>query len=70
MQTVPFFCQSQLSLFEFRHPLAQLSQLQEAFLIGVNELVGLVLACIAALLLALTPEEGTTVDTNTKPTAF
>jgi uncharacterized membrane protein len=35
---------------------------------GRLKLVGLVLACIAALLLALTPEEGATVDTTTKPT--
>jgi drug/metabolite transporter (DMT)-like permease len=35
---------------------------------GRLKLVGLVLACIAALLLALTPDEGTTVDTTTKPT--
>jgi hypothetical protein len=37
---------------------------------GELKLVGLVLACIAAFLLALTPEEGTTVDTKTKPTTF
>jgi uncharacterized membrane protein len=37
---------------------------------GRLKLVGLVLACIAAFLLALTPEEGTTVDTKTKPTTF
>jgi uncharacterized membrane protein len=34
---------------------------------GRLKLVGMVLACIAAFLLALTPEEGTTVDTKTKP---
>jgi hypothetical protein len=35
---------------------------------GRLKLVGLVLACIAALLLALTPDEGATADTPTKPT--
>ncbi len=35
---------------------------------GRLKLVGLVLACIAAILLALTPDEGT--DTKTKPTAL
>jgi drug/metabolite transporter (DMT)-like permease len=35
---------------------------------GRLKLVGLVLACIAALLLALTPDEGTPADTTTKPT--
>jgi drug/metabolite transporter (DMT)-like permease len=35
---------------------------------GRLKLVGLVLACIAALLLALTPEEGAEVGTTTKPT--
>jgi uncharacterized membrane protein len=37
---------------------------------GPLKIVGLVLASIAAVLLALAPEEGTTVDTKTKPTAF
>jgi uncharacterized membrane protein len=37
---------------------------------GRLKLVGLVLACIAALLLALAPEEGTKVDTTTKSTTF
>jgi uncharacterized membrane protein len=37
---------------------------------GRLKLVGLVLACIAAFLLALAPEEATTVDMKTKPTAF
>ncbi len=36
---------------------------------GPLKLVGLVLASIAAVLLALAPEEGTTVDAKTKPTA-
>jgi uncharacterized membrane protein len=37
---------------------------------GRLKLVGLVLACIAALLLALAPEEGTTGDAKTRPTTF
>lgn len=37
---------------------------------GRLKLVGLVLACIAAVLLALAPEEGTKVDTKTKSTTF
>jgi uncharacterized membrane protein len=37
---------------------------------GRLKLVGLVLACIAAFLLALTPEESTTVEMKTKPTTF
>jgi drug/metabolite transporter (DMT)-like permease len=37
---------------------------------GRLKLVGLVLACIAAFLLALAPEESTTVDMKTKPTTF
>ncbi|HKA79964.1 MAG TPA: hypothetical protein VKD43_08005, partial [Xanthobacteraceae bacterium] len=36
---------------------------------GPLKIVGLVLASIAAVLLALAPEEGTTVDTKSKPTA-
>jgi uncharacterized membrane protein len=36
---------------------------------GRLKLVGLLLACISALLLALTPEEGTAADTKTRPTA-
>jgi uncharacterized membrane protein len=36
---------------------------------GPLKIVGLVLASIAAVLLALAPEEGTTIDTKTKPTA-
>jgi drug/metabolite transporter (DMT)-like permease len=36
---------------------------------GRLKLVGLLLACISALLLALTPEEGTAADTKTPPTA-
>ena len=36
---------------------------------GPLKIVGLVLASIAAVLLALAPEEGTAVDTKTKPTA-
>jgi drug/metabolite transporter (DMT)-like permease len=35
---------------------------------GPLKIVGLVLASIAAVLLALAPEEGTTVDAKTKPT--
>ena len=35
---------------------------------GRLKLVGLLLACISALLLALTPEEGATADTKTRPT--
>ena len=37
---------------------------------GRLKLVGLVLACIAAVLLALAPEEGAKVDTKTKSTTF
>jgi uncharacterized membrane protein len=37
---------------------------------GRLKVVGLVLACIAAFLLALAPEESTTVDMKTKPTTF
>ncbi len=37
---------------------------------GALKLVGLVLACVAALLLALAPEEGTKVDTDAQPTTF
>jgi uncharacterized membrane protein len=37
---------------------------------GPLKIVGLVLASIAAVLLALAPEEGTTVDPKTKPTAL
>jgi uncharacterized membrane protein len=37
---------------------------------GRLKLVGLVLACIAAVLLALAPEEGAKVDTKTKSTAL
>jgi uncharacterized membrane protein len=37
---------------------------------GPLKLVGLALASVAAVLLALAPEEGTEVDAKTKPTAF
>jgi uncharacterized membrane protein len=37
---------------------------------GPLKLVGLVLACIAALLLALAPDEGVKADTKTTPTTF
>lgn len=37
---------------------------------GPLKLVGVALACIAAILLALTPDEATTVETKTKPTAL
>jgi uncharacterized membrane protein len=37
---------------------------------GPLKLVGVALACIAAILLALTPDEATAVETKTKPTAL
>jgi len=37
---------------------------------GPLKLVGVALACIAAILLALTPDEATPVETKTKPTAL